>query len=112
MAEAEENTTGSPDAPRTGRALLNRLRRWWQQPPPPDPWSEELNAAVMKIDAVPVCHHCLEPQPPVGWFCPRCGTAVGPYNNLLPYVCIFSNLEVLLSGLSPNAQFKLLFECA
>jgi hypothetical protein len=51
-------------------------------------------------DAVEVCPHCLTEQPPTAWFCKGCGRAVGPYNNLMPYVQIFSEGEVLRNGMS------------
>ena len=65
-------------------------------PTQPDPW----DAAVEKeIEAAPeICPHCSTPQPPTAWFCEHCGRAVGPYNNLMPYVQVFSEGEVLRSG--------------
>ena len=65
---------------------------------PPDPWGPELTAELESLDAVPVCHHCFTPQQHDRWFCPECGNAVGPYNNYLPYVRIFSEGEVLRNG--------------
>ena len=92
----------------TGYWLLDTIRNWWRRPPPPDPWDAETEAAVNQEDAVPICHHCTEPQAPGTWFCPQCGTAVGAYNNSMPYLRIFSIGEVLRSGLAPHAQFTLL----
>ena len=39
------------------------------------------------------------------WFCPVCGAAVGPYNNILPFIRIFSIGEALRSGVGPEAHF-------
>ena len=94
--------------PGTGYALLDRLLVWSRRPTPPDPWGEELDAAVRQPDATPVCHSCFEAQPPVGWFCPQCGAAVGPYNNLMSYVWVHSLGEVLLSGVGRQAQYTML----
>jgi hypothetical protein len=92
----------------TGFALLDRALAWWRERPPPDPWEEELDAAVRHIDATPLCHRCFEPQPPIGWFCHRCGSPVGSYNNWMPYIWIFSLGEVLLSGVGPRARYSML----
>jgi hypothetical protein len=40
----------------------------------------------------------LTPQPSTAWFCRHCGRAVGPYNNLMPFVQIFSEGEVFRNG--------------
>ena len=66
--------------------------------PEPDPWDADMDLAVRQPDAVQVCHRCMTPQEPVSWFCPECGTAVGPYNNCLPYINIFSKGEVYTAG--------------
>jgi len=39
------------------------------------------------------------------WFCPSCGAAVGPYNNVMEYINIFSVGEALRSGVGPEAHF-------
>ncbi|HVM60485.1 MAG TPA: hypothetical protein VMV72_06410 [Verrucomicrobiae bacterium] len=65
---------------------------------PPDPWGPELTAALRNPDCVPVCLRCFTPQEHDRWFCPECGAAVGPYNNCLPYIYIFSQGEVLRNG--------------
>ena len=68
-----------------------RLIRWIADSPrSPDPWDQQTEDATNAEDAVPVCHHCLTPQDHNGWFCPDCGTPVGPYANYLPYVYVFS----------------------
>jgi hypothetical protein len=66
--------------------------------PGPDSWDADIDLAVRQRDAVPVCHRCITPQLPGSWFCPECGTAVGPYNNCLPYINIFSIGEVFTAG--------------
>jgi hypothetical protein len=72
----------------------------------PDPWDAEIDIAVRQPDAVPVCHKCMSPQFPTSWFCPECGTAVGRYNNCLPYVYIFSIGEVFSAGAWRNVPVK------
>jgi hypothetical protein len=66
----------------------------------PDPWDAATEAAVQQPDAVPVCHHCLTQVPPGQWFCETCGSAVGPYNNYMPYVDCFSEGEVFRNGVT------------
>jgi len=61
---------------------------------------------VRSADAIPVCHRCTTPYELPVWFCPVCGAAVGPYNNLMPYVRIFSIGEALRSGVGPEAHFN------
>lgn len=76
------------------------LRDWSRRLPiKPDPWDAEIAEKLKQPDCVAVCHHCFTPQQHDKWFCPECGAAVGPYNNCLPYICIFSEGEVLRNGL-------------
>jgi hypothetical protein len=49
-------------------------------------------------------HRCLIPQEDNAWFCPECGSAVGPYNNYMPFVVVFSKGEVLRAGV--NDKFR------
>ncbi|EEF58410.1 hypothetical protein [Pedosphaera parvula] len=79
-------------------AVVQWLRRPMQGPPTPNPWPEEVETSVQAPDALPLCHRCFTPQDHNGWFCPKCGTATGPYNNLMPYLYIFSQGEVLRAG--------------
>jgi hypothetical protein len=82
-------------------AAVYGLVRWiMQAKPKPDPWGPEVEAAIQGPDARPVCHHCFTPQEDPNWFCPECGAAIGPYNNLMPYVNIFSEGEVLRTGVT------------
>jgi hypothetical protein len=78
-----------------------RLIAWIANCPcTPDPWGTEVENEINRPDATEVCHHCSAPQSPTAWFCPHCGNAVGPYNNLMPYVRIFSEGEVLRNGVN------------
>jgi ribosomal protein L40E len=88
-------------------AGLWRLIAWVREAPPkPDPWDADVERKLEEPDSVEVCHHCLTRQPPNAWFCEHCGSAVGPYNNWMPYIHIFSIGEVLRNGvmdkLHPN----------
>ena len=79
---------------------LWRLLLWVKSAPVhPDPWDETTEVAVQQDDAVPVCHHCLSEVPPGQWFCEHCGCAVGPYNNWMPFIYVFSEGEVLRNGI-------------
>ena len=86
-------------------AAFWRLIVWVRDAPTkPDPWDAEIEQKLQEPDAQEVCHHCFEPQPPTAWFCARCGSAVGPYNNLMPYVNVFSEGEVFRNGTSGRLQ--------
>ena len=65
---------------------------------PADPWDAETSEKLNDPDAIPVCHHCFTPQEHDRWLCPECGAAVGPYNNYLPLIRIFSLGEVARLG--------------
>ena len=76
-------------------AALWRFVVWIRDAPAtPDPWDAEVEQKLSEPDAVEVCPHCLTEQPPTAWFCKGCGRAVGPYNNMMPYLQIFSEGEV------------------
>jgi hypothetical protein len=82
-------------------AGLWRFVVWVREAPTtPDPWDAETEQKLSEPEAQEVCHHCLAPQPPTVWFCAHCGSAVGPYNNLMPYVQVFSEGEVFRNGTS------------
>jgi hypothetical protein len=70
----------------------------------PDPWGEDVQHAIEQEDALPLCPHCLSPQDHNGWFCPECGSTVGPYANYMPYIYLFSQGEVLRAGVT--ARFR------
>lgn len=84
-----------------GLALVGlwRFVLWIRDAPAaPDPWDAEVEQRLSEPDAVEICPHCLTEQPPTAWFCQRCGRAIGPYNNLMPYVQVFSEGEVFRSA--------------
>ncbi|HMC26872.1 MAG TPA: hypothetical protein VKM56_03650 [Verrucomicrobiae bacterium] len=64
----------------------------------PDPWDSDVAYAIEEESAEPLCYHCLAPQKQIRWFCPECGTAVGPYNNYDPYLGVFSEGQLLRTG--------------
>lgn len=67
---------------------------------PADPWSPEIDQAVRKRDAVPVCVECLCPQEGHRWFCPHCGFPSGEYVTTMPYLYIFTYGELLRRGVT------------
>jgi hypothetical protein len=80
-------------------AGLWRLIAWVREAPQkPDPWDAGIQRGLEEPEAVEICHHCFTPQPPNAWFCEQCGSAVGPYNNVMPYLNVFSEGEVLRNG--------------
>jgi hypothetical protein len=86
-------------------AGLWRIVVWIRTAPiKPDPWSAEIETSLQAEDATPICHHCLTPHSNTAWFCGHCGSAVGPYNNLMPYVCVFSQGEVLRNGVTDKLR--------
>jgi hypothetical protein len=46
----------------------------------------------------PLCLRCLTPYGPTTYFCPHCNAAVGPYNNWMPYLHIYSEGQWLRDG--------------
>lgn len=88
--------------------IVDRLRVWRRGLDKDTPWSPELDQQVREDDAVPVCHRCFTPLEHTGqqWFCPECGAASGPYNNLMPFVYLFSIGEVLRSGTAREARYS------
>jgi hypothetical protein len=93
-----------------GMAFLLLVGLWqlivWVREAPitPDPWDAGIEQKLSEPDAVEVCSHCLTEQPPTAWFCSHCGKAVGPYNNLMPFVNVFSEGEVFRNG--ATGQFR------
>ncbi len=80
-------------------AGLWRLIVWVREAPiKPDPWDAGVEQKLSEPEAAEVCPHCLIQQPPTAWFCKHCGSAVGPYNNMMPYLNVFSQGEVLRNG--------------
>ena len=81
--------------------LFWRLLAWIRDlPKTADPWDAETEKRLHEPDAVEICPHCLTAQEPDGWFCPKCNRATGPYNNLMPFINVFSEGEVLRNGAS------------
>jgi hypothetical protein len=82
-------------------AALWRLVLWVRAATPgPEPWGAEIEASLQAEDAVPICHRCLTPHSNEAWFCEHCGSAVGNYNNWMPYILVFSQGEVLRNGVT------------
>jgi len=77
-----------------------------QIPTSPDPWDKEIEKALHEPEAMEVCHRCFDPVTPGSWFCQQCGYAVGPYNNLMPYINVFSEGEVLRNGVNDKLRRK------
>jgi len=69
-------------------------------PTRPDPWDAETGQKLSEPEMPEICHHCSTPQLPGAWFCSHCGNSVGPYNNLMPYVQVFSEGEVFRNGVT------------
>jgi hypothetical protein len=86
-------------------AAFWRFLVWIRDAPvTPDPWDAEVEQELSDPDAAEVCPHCLTEQPPTAWFCKGCGRAIGPYNNLMPYIQVFSEGEVLRNGTSERLR--------
>ena len=85
--------------------ITKRFREWWSSSDSPNPWPDEVDVALHEPDAVPVCFRCVTPCEDTEWFCPTCGAAIGPYNNVMPFIYIYSIGEALRSGVGPEAHF-------
>jgi hypothetical protein len=83
-----------------------RLFFWFTAPTPPtsDPWGPDIEQTLRDPDLPMICHRCLTPHPSTGWFCPTCGASVGPYNNYMPFIYIFSQGEVLRAGVTDHIR--------
>jgi len=77
----------------------------------PDPWDTATAEALQQPEAQPVCHHCFAPQAEHVRFCPECGCVIGAYNNLLPYVYIFSIGEAFRTGTVGKYRVSILTVC-
>jgi len=92
-----------------GAAIYGFCRWLMACPRTPDPWGADIEQAVEREEAVPVCPHCLTPQEHNGWFCPECGSTTGQYSNYLPFVYLFSVGDALRAGVQqPNRWSPLL----
>jgi len=87
-----------------GAILVRAAKAWLAQPPSPDPWGPDVAAAMEQPDALAVCPHCQCPHEATRWFCSECGHGVGDYNNLNPYLYLFSLGEVLREGTSGRVR--------
>ncbi|HSY18431.1 MAG TPA: hypothetical protein VK815_08860 [Candidatus Acidoferrales bacterium] len=82
-----------------------RFLVWIREAPvTPDPWDAETEKKMSEPETPQACHRCSTPLTATAWFCPHCGSAVGPYNNMMPYVQIFSEGEVFRNGM--NQRFR------
>ena len=82
-----------------------RLIVWVRDAPvTPDPWDAEVEKKINEPETPEICPHCSAPQPSTAWFCQQCGRAVGPYNNMMPFVQVFSEGEVFRNGASPHLR--------
>ena len=82
-----------------------RMIVWVRDAPvTPDPWDAATEEKLSAPETEQSCHHCSTPQKSDAWFCPHCGSAVGPYNNLMPFVCVFSMGEVLRNGVASKTR--------
>ncbi|MDR3457820.1 MAG: hypothetical protein P4N60_10275 [Verrucomicrobiae bacterium] len=87
--------------------LFWRFLFWVREAPTtPDPWDAETDKKLSEPETSQACHHCSTPLATTAWFCPHCGSAVGPYNNMMPYVFIFSEGEVLRNSTSRNFRTR------
>jgi hypothetical protein len=85
-----------------GVFLFRTLRL--QDAPTPDPWDQEIEAELRDGRAEPLCLKCLTPHSGQRWFCTGCGAPVGEYNNWMPYLSVFSEGEVLRTGVDPTVR--------
>lgn len=89
--------------------LFWRLIVWVRDSPThPDPWDAEVAQKLADPETPETCPHCSTPQPPTAWFCEHCGRAVGPYNNMMPFLNVFSEGEVLRNGTTNRLRKGLL----
>jgi hypothetical protein len=81
------------------------LRQFWKADGrSPNPWSAEIEAELCDGSSSPLCLKCLAAQSGNDWFCPKCGAPVGDYNNWMPYMTIFSDGELLRSGVNSSLR--------
>jgi hypothetical protein len=94
------------DTSRYQGPLARALRRWWNSGFV-DPWPKEIDEAVRRPDAEPVCLNCLMPQERHFWFCRECGHPGGEYLTVMPYLHIFTIGELMQRGVvgPPERRF-------
>ncbi|HEU5072347.1 MAG TPA: zinc ribbon domain-containing protein [Verrucomicrobiae bacterium] len=83
---------------------VQAFKAWLTRPAAPDPWGPDVAKAMEQPDATPICPHCQSPHAAQSWFCPECGRVVGDYNNLNPYLYLFSLGEVLREGTTGHVR--------
>jgi len=84
--------------------IASSIRWLFSGPRTPDPWDQTIADSVDAPEAIPVCHRCLTEHSSLVHFCPRCGAAVGDYNNMLPFEQLFSEGEVFRNGTMLRTQ--------
>jgi hypothetical protein len=90
-----------------GLAAFWRLTVWVRESPVrPDPWDAETEQKLSDPAAKQVCHHCFTEQRDNCWFCPGCGSAVGQCNNVMPYLNLFSEGEILRNGVTGKIRLS------
>src|SRR5271170_2190090 len=90
-----------------GLVMFFSLIAWVRDAPVrPDPWDAMTEQKLSEPDAVQVCHRCFAEQGDNAWFCERCGSAVGQCNNVMPYLNIFSEGEVLRNGVTGKIRIS------
>jgi len=100
LSGAEWTIAMSGAAVVAGYFIWRLFAGWFRKPAQPDPWGADVAEALDSPDAMPICPHCQTPHALNRWFCPECGRAVGDYNNVNPYLYLFSLGEVLREGTS------------
>jgi len=82
-----------------------RLIVWVRDAPvKPDPWETDVAQKLDDPEVPETCPRCSAPQPTTAWFCEHCGRAVGPYNNMMPFLQVFSEGEVFRNGTDRNLR--------
>ena len=88
-------------------ACLWYLIAWVRNAPvKPDPWDAAVDQKLAEPETPESCTHCSTPQPPGTWFCPHCGCATGTYNNVMPFLYLFSEGEVWRNGVHNRIQAR------
>ncbi len=69
-----------------------------------DPWPADVDAAVRRPEAVPLCVNCLCPQGPHPHFCPHCAFPTGDRVALMHYLNVFVIGELVRQGVSGSPE--------
>jgi hypothetical protein len=85
--------------------FIQAYRRWVPERSPSEEASETASTVSADFEDGgedhPLCLRCLTPHEPTAYFCPHCNAAVGPYNNWMPYLHIYSEGQWLRSAQTP-----------